>query len=260
MKTFWISLFLLVLTSSLDAKTIEIQKMSDIYSYITPRTLVVFDIDNTLVHPPQDLGTDQSWKWMKSEYMRAGLNEEQATAKALKYWQRVQHFTSVRPVDQQTPGLVAQLQARKIPTMALTARSSNIAKRTLEQLKSVGIGFKNSSLLTTTTRIPVQGKYAVHTNGVIFASGANKGAILANLLKMTNSRPDRVIFVDDKRHHTEEVEHALRGKVSSVLTFRFGGADYRVKSFRPDVAKVQSYYLEKVLSNSDAQILLQSRK
>ena len=61
-----ISLFLLLLVGSLQAKIISINHIEDIFSYVDDQSVIVFDIDNVLIEPKQALGSDQ---WFDNHFL-----------------------------------------------------------------------------------------------------------------------------------------------------------------------------------------------
>lgn len=241
------SIYSFLFANSLQAK--EIQSMKQILPYVNDRTLVVFDIDNTLAEAKQMLGTDQSFDWIKAKYLKSGLSDSKATEKALLYWQKIQHYSEMKPVEVSTPALVRYLQERKIPVVALTARGRNIAERTYRQLAKIGFSFARSS---TTIADPTLGYY----KGMMFATGRNKGDLLKLYLSKADQKIERVLFIDDKMHNVNDVKEAFQKTKWELVTFRYSRADRTVAGFNPNVAEIQSVYLNRILSDEHAGAIL----
>jgi hypothetical protein len=250
---------LTMVAQPLAAQIHQLTKMENILPAIDANTMVVFDIDNTLANPLTELGTDQSFKWMKAGYLKKGYDDAKATTKALSYWAEVQSYIDVVPVERTTPIIVRRLQSKGLKVMALTARSPKLARRTLQQIGRVGYQFTRSSVMQGVKYIPVGNRKPMHVNGVVFAEGADKGQVLFKILQTMKSVPKRVVFVDDKLHHGQEVLEAIRRLGIEVHAFRYGAADQRVKTFDPRIAGIQAAYLGRLLSNKDAKTLLQNR-
>lgn len=68
--------------------------MAAVDSLATPGTLVVFDIDNTLIEPTVTLGSDQWFYWYVAELEAAGRTARRAVDEANDVWNRVQSAIS----------------------------------------------------------------------------------------------------------------------------------------------------------------------
>src|SRR4051812_33940238 len=108
---------LLVLVSSIQAqaKIVEAKRINEILGYINSGTLVVFDLDNTVMEPVQMLGSDQ---WFDSLVKLFDGNIE----RAVDVWQNVQRKTEMKTVEPGTPDLIRGLRSRGLHVLALTAR------------------------------------------------------------------------------------------------------------------------------------------
>src|SRR3989344_5430631 len=79
----------------------EIQKMSEIEAAVGAETLVVFDIDNTILTPPQMLASDSWFDHMLAKSVTAGENREAAMLKAVSRWVNAQTVTQVESVERE---------------------------------------------------------------------------------------------------------------------------------------------------------------
>ena len=218
MKTF---LLAVLFTVYAHAEVREITKMTDIESAVTPDTLVVFDIDNTILEPRQTLGSDQ---WFEATREKVGHE------KAIELWSKVQGVTEVQPVEPSTPALIRRLRQRAVGVIALTARPEALADTTRAQLKSIGV------------EMPL----------ILFAGETPKGEVLSRHLR---SAVGRVIFVDDKAKHTKTVEASMAQRNIPYVGFRYGAADPKVHAYDADVASVQWKYFGRILDDEAAREL-----
>lgn len=223
----------------------ETQSMQEIIPLIGKDTLVVFDIDNTVLESRQTLGSDQFFGFLVKKATEQGLAGADAIKCALKNASLVQPTSRVRPVEAPTPRLIAEIQKRKIPHFALTARPIAWASKTLQQLNSIRVDFTKSSTYSGDINFGPKsmGRYL---GGVVFMSdGGDKGQYLVEFLKAIDLRPRKIVFVDDKLKNVESVEAALNGTPIKHISFRYGAADERVKNFNSDVAEVQWSYFHR---------------
>lgn len=235
MKTFSLFLATLLLAQIAIAKTVEIRSMKEVIPHITSSTLLVFDIDNTILEPVQTLGSDQGFGFWVDQGLNRGLSKESATRRAITYASRVQPISEVRAVERKTPSFIHSLQQSGLKVIALTARPPQWAKGTLNQLHSLKVDFRKSS-----PPGQVELEHSGYTNGVMFVKGGhNKGEALIEFMKAARLSPNRILFIDDKLYNVESVEEALEKTNLEHVSFRYGAADPRVASFNPLVMRVQ---------------------
>lgn len=84
---------------SLSAEIHEILNINQLKSFIEEDTLILFDIDNTIMEPIQELCTDQWFCSQRKVYEEQGMILSEALEKALEEWISVLHVTKVRPVE-----------------------------------------------------------------------------------------------------------------------------------------------------------------
>jgi hypothetical protein len=127
--------------------------------------------------------------------------------------------------------------------MALTARTLDIAERTIAQLKSIHIQFDGHSLQDKDLKIPASElgskDDALFTRGVLFVGETNnKGKVLAHFLDQLHYHPEKIVFVDDKRKHVDAVEAALAKVGVPYIGFRYGALDKKVKAYNELMSEV----------------------
>ena len=214
------ALLLLLLASAARAELREIRTMADIVPAIDTSTLVVFDIDNTLLEPVGSLGSDQ-WYY----YMVKAVGED----KANEAWTKTLPTVKVKPVEPLTPDLIRAQQKRGVKVMALTARGPEDAATTFAQLKAIGVDLTATAPVSKDVKTEDKGLYS---KGVFFqGEGPSKGETLVAFLKKTGLKPKRVVFADDKPKNAQSVEQAVREAGFPVYSFRYGATDAKVKFF-----------------------------
>lgn len=231
----------------------EVTSIRQVLPAIRPQTLVIFDLDNTLMEPVQTLGSDQFFSYLVRQGTQSGLSEPVAKEKAIQISAAIQPLSKVRPVEPLMPLLIQQMQRRGQRIFALTARPQPWAPGTLRQVASIGVDFR------TTAPDPQVSSGGEMINGVFFLkNGVDKGPALIAFLKQLNLRPSHVIFVDDKVNNVDSVSKALGQANIPHIAFRYGAADGRVKSFDPAIAEIQLNYFRqyrRFLSDEQAERL-----
>ena len=237
----------LLLSGAAHAEIKQIQTMTEILPYVTADTLLVFDLDNTVINPIQTLGSDQ---WF--QYLLKSNSVDQSVA----IWSQIQPYTRVEAVEAVTPDLIANAQENGLKVMALTARPSTLADTTISQLASVGVDFLMSPVYDQDVNLgdDTAPKYI---SGIEFVSPKfTKGDALVAFLNRIGYKPRRVVFVDDTPKHTVTVNQALDAAGIENFEFRYGADDAKVAAFNPPVAQKEYEIFEhcgnQVISDSEA--------
>jgi len=206
----------------------EINFMEEIMPEIDAETLVIFDIDNTVIEPTGQVGSDQWYYFLVEKYQSSeNLSLSQAHQKAEHMWNLMQPLIVTKPVEQQTPEIIARLQEKNIPIMALTARSREIAEITRLQLQAHNVDFQRSA-----PEINYNFNKTRYTGGILFqGEGYNKGETLVNFLKHTILSPKKIVFIDDKEKNTTNVNRALQEYGMKHVEFRYAQTDMKVREF-----------------------------
>lgn len=231
----------------------ESDKLSDIVQHVDNETLVVLDIDNTLIAPVQWLGSDQ-WAWHRAKtLLKEGMSMQQVYAQVSGEWQRVHAVTEVETIEENTASIIHDLQARNCPVIALTSRRPSYADITFRELNSVNIRFANSAIQGVEDFFRQD---VLYKEGILFISiMQDKGAMLAELLRYSGYHPKKIVFVDDKLSYVQSVEAACSKLEIDFVGVRYSGADAQVATFNPNAADKQLLFLNRILSNEAASSL-----
>ena len=247
----------------------EAKTMNEALSSVDNDTVLIFDLDNTIIETIQALGSDQWVDYLKEKYRKeygeTGESEEAIKAKVLVKvlddWKRVVRVTKVQPVEETTPELIRGLQAKGVRIMGLTARPVDLIGRTRSQLESVRVDLSKSTVspeeftLATSPDVDFRAKFS---GGILHSGNNPKGPLLTKfLLEKLKLQPKKIVFVDDKKGNVESVEAALN-KIQGLdhTSYRYGGADKKVAGFRKELAEIEWEYFRAILSDSAAQAIL----
>lgn len=258
-------LFYCLISIALSAEIIEVTDIVDIVPYAQENSLVLFDIDDTLIDYSISLGTGP---WRK--YLRKKIEEnkdryaqhEYPVIDLVTYY--ILNRVPVKPVEESIPNLIHELQNQCIPAFAFTARGrtewyttqiENIDFLTKEQLMSIGIDFE-----TTVIPFELQGlDPACFMDGIIFASHIEKGLLLEKLLIERAYHPSAIIFVDDKMKNVQSMEAAAESLGVPFIGFWYKRAELNNEDFDPVITTLQLRELvtnQNILSDEDAKALI----
>ncbi|MBI5346558.1 MAG: DUF2608 domain-containing protein [Chlamydiae bacterium] len=234
----------------IQADVFEIRNIKEIQSYLLEEeTLVVLDLDNTVIEPVQSLGSVQWFCNRIKEFQNKGFTREKAFELAYPEWFAVQAITKVKPVEKDTAQFIQSLQ-KNFKVLALTSRGPDLIFPTVRQLNSINIDL--SSTFPHLKEIVFESENeTIFKNGILFANRLNKGIILYQFLKLINYFPKVIVFIDDCEKHVKEVEQAFFRTNVSFVGLRYGFLDDKVKNFDKVTADLQFANFGKILSDEE---------
>jgi len=257
--------FFFVLSAALShplySEIIETQNFCQIANYITPSTLVILDIDDTLLIPKQTLGTDV-WFSDRLKYLRSKKQDKQETFKqALREWEAIRKITEIELVESETDQIIYNLQARKIPVMGLTTQGLAMSVVTPQQLLSLNIDLKKSAP-SDEDFFFISERGILYIQGILFTDGTSKGKALVSFLKRINLSPPHILFINDKYSHLKDVQKALKETNIKYTGLRYGYGDARAASYSRDVADIQMRMsnFERIISDEEAKEILEKQQ
>lgn len=243
-KKFIFAIFLF-LAPYVQADIIEINQIEDIRSYITQKdTLVLFDIDDTLITNSVSVGSPPWRNWVKNKLSDYKADFVVFDALTLYMAQKIPY----KPVEANTVALIADLQSDSIPVFAFTSRGrsqwyttdiAGVDHFTHLQLNNAGIDFKQTAIPNELQKL----EPAYFYEGIIFAEHIKKGDLLKHLFKDLNYNPSCIIFIDDKLDQVKSVESALQEIGVPFIGFWYRRAEFDGANFKPVIANVQLEYL-----------------
>lgn len=251
-------LSLLLTPNVVTAEVREAANLAAILPVITDDTLVIFDLDNTVIEPTTTLGGDQWFTQIVKDYLGEGYSEREATDRAVIRWSEVQTYVRAQPVEPTTAAVICDLQKRGLKVIALTARPSSILKETLRELREVGVDFTKSPVFDHDLLFDME-RPVFYSQGILSVNNTNKGLALLKLLELAGIQPAHIVFVDDKLKNVANVNDALNANVTIPhIEFRYGAADPKVAGYQHILALFQEQLLGKILSDEDALFLMTS--
>ncbi len=203
----------------------------------TQRTLLVLDIDDTLLTSSGFFGSDKWYEWQKT--LPAGdpgkvpclfdvisLNYEAGTQ---------------RPTQPDGPALINALPSDRL---LLTSRNPLYRGGTLRTLRDAGYalpamlgGLTDGSSWDFRKAPGAPPVRVLYDQGVFMTTGQDKGLALLDLLRRTKLHYDRVVLVDDGRKNIDNMRAALQDAGIAYLGLHYTRIDKRVGADEADAGR-----------------------
>jgi hypothetical protein len=210
----------------------------DLLRYTDSTTLVVTDLNHVLMETVKPLGSDH---WAAHETQRqmqeSGEGNREVLHKMVPRWHHILMESEFRAVEPTTAGVIRRLQQEGKLIVGLTARYTEMAYPTIQQLHSIDIDLSLSSLSDLDHEI--EGGYAAKlVEGIIFVGLKNdKGETLMRLLDHLDYQPRKILFIDDKEKNLHSVAAACEKHGIPFIGLRYGFLDDAGEAFDPAAAE-----------------------
>lgn len=180
-------------------------------------TLLVFDIDNTLLTMTQALGGVGWWDWQIA-LMKKNPSSKRLVATSLKGLVNRQNllFTLIqmKPTEKDVLPFLKKSKADGVSLLSATARSEDFLNVTLAQLKENGFVDNQHSILfngksSARLECPKLSKKIMRYRGILFLNGEDKGQALLCYIKANKKKFKSIFFVDDSARNILAVQKAF---------------------------------------------------
>jgi len=239
-------------------------------------TLVVFDVDDTLIVPESKIlwpkVQEANKEWVDQWFEECAKNTPPPELE--KYYGAIQMLKE-KPVliEPEIVEIIRNLQERGIKVIALTAIDTgkrsiipSMAAWRFKTLQTVGIDFSKtnvSNMVFNELPLGMDGNPLVLHNGILFSSVVPKGVVLGAFLDRMKWKPERVIFFDDSIKHIKSVAQEMDKRSISFYGYEYLGSQYLAGELDKEAIALQRSHLikhEEWLTEDEARAMLKSIK
>lgn len=220
------------------------------------KTLVVFDVDDVLFEPSDQILRSQHYDEVKK--FEDSIDKRYQKNIADELYSIIWMQRKIKSIDKQMVSWISYLQSRKIKVIALTncvigrfGRIESVENWRIQELKSLGYNFDKSWTELESIDFYHKNKdslerYACFKAGIIFTNNVSKAQVLEVFLEHLDLNPRHIIFIDDLLTHLISVEN-----MCEKLGIQFTGIEYsavaasKIESLDIALGKLQFDTLEK---------------
>lgn len=192
-------------------------------------TLMVFDLDDTLITMSQPLGSVGWWDW-QYDMLKNGSDSDALVTKDFQQLVRIQNIlfqlVKMEVTDDYVLPLLTDAANQGSTLMGLTARGQEYLSTTLMQLKdnhflvNDKLVFRQSGLkvlgdeasIAGTFKCPQFTREVIYQQGLMFLSGEDKGEALLCALANSKQTIKTIIFVDDTKRNIDSMDKAFKNR------------------------------------------------
>jgi hypothetical protein len=243
-----------------EARIIETPHIADVVPLIDDDTWVLVDLDNTLFEAKQAMG-HANWVYDQLEQrLNQGATREEAFLAFHPTWIKLQEKCPVKPLEEDFVPLLKQFQKKGIVVLGLTHRPPAVAKATLNQVTSLDFDFKETAPTKDSFCVP-SSHPTQYVDGILFVGDFNKkGDVFLPFLSIIEKFPKKIVFIDDKKKNVEELEKAFSGRGVEFIGIYYTAIQYAPQIYSREIADFQHRFLDTVLSNEEAILLMQAEE
>lgn len=214
------------------------------------KTLLVFDIDETLLTMSQPLGSVAWWDW-QSQLLSKNKNSSKLVAHTIQNLAEIENLLfqliKMNVTDQYVVPFVKEASEQGTSIMALTARGRESLSVTLNQLTENGFVDKQNQLLFHSNGPKLSNQntasggdlncgsltgHVSYYQGIVFLSNQNKGLALRCILANSEKHYDTIMFVDDVANNVDAVAKAFSDQADiKVFNVRYTRGDGKKQLF-----------------------------
>jgi len=191
----------------------EIFQIKDIEKHIDENTLLVFDLDNTLITSHSYYGSVMWEDELAEKLQKEGISKETAIDKASDIWQEVQPKIKMKLIEKYSSELIAKWKTT-CSVIGLTARGHDIKELTSDSLKLNNITFSSFDAFLL----------ELYHEGILFCSYLKTKSELLSIFineALREKKPKKIIMVDDKKYNLDDILESELLKDFDIKCFHY---------------------------------------
>lgn len=247
-------LFLCTALAAIHSNAIDI---TETHSYkhidfdaITANTLVIFDVDETLIAPVDAYLINKHMHTPEVTIFDEQLLKKYPEVKDWNELASIRLLQSTRPlIETEIVEKIRNLQNRNIPVIALTAMFTGPwgivdAMEEWRYNHLLSLGFQGSFTENIIT-FALNNRNPIFYKGILVTDMQGKGPVLDLFLNAMSYNPAHIVMFDDSLIHLESVQSECIKRGISFKGYHYKGAQLKKKTWDANIIQVQADYLVK---------------
>lgn len=207
----------------------SISNMRNMLSGISYDSVIVWDLDNTILQSRHELGSDQ-WFGVLLAIAKSQLGVNFKFQLMQNLYNQVQSLVDIDVIEHDTIKIIKYLHRIGVPQWLVTARNLELREVTLRQLEKCHIYFDAQCM--------------------IFCDGQDKGMCLENTFARLGYEVPHLVMIDDKPYNVESLRQAAIRMNSRFNGFIYEFLHEKVRAFDVGHAHFQLSLIVHLLNKS----------
>lgn len=213
---------------------------------------LILDLDDVLIEGNEAL-THSLWLQKTIEgFQKLGLCEQEAYNVTYPCWLEFQEKGSVKLIEKDFPTLLSKLTTMGRTVFIYTERPQKAYELTLKQLASVNITLPHPEI-SLLYELPESMSFS---SGILFSGELHKGPALQHFINYTKTLPKKIIYIDNNEKNVLRIEELCLSKKISFVGIVYQAQKLFPPVYQPELAKIQYTFVQKILKNEAAALLL----
>nr|CRI43216.1 Putative outer membrane protein CPn_1073/CP_0776/CPj1073/CpB1118 [Chlamydia pneumoniae] len=249
----------------LEAVVIKITDAQAVLKFAREKTLVCFNIEDTVVFPKQMVG-QSAWLYNRELDLKTTLSQEQAREQAFLEWMGISFLVDYELVSANLRNVLTGLSLKRSWVLGISQRPVHLIKNTLRILRSFNIDFTScpaiceDGWLSHPTKDTTFDQAMAIEKNILFVGSLKNGqpmdAALEVLLSGISSPPSQIIYVDQDAERLRSIGAFCKKANIYFIGMLYTPAKQRVESYNPKLTAIQWSQIRKNLSDEYYESLL----
>ncbi len=228
-----------------------IENLHQVLPLVNSKSIVIFDLHQSLICSEQMLGREEAFNEAVQIEIENGFSKNEALERISSRYNLWQQFIDVKLIEENTPAVLNAIHQKQALTLACSTKNKVMSGIFNLQLKSVNLDLSNPF----TQNNDFIGRSASLCHHILFLPFENPSEFLAHWLYQYQSYFEQVIYISTNQNELDQLHAQF---LDHPLTFT--GLYYQTKteSFDSQIALIQEEYLNSVISDQNAELILLS--
>ncbi len=198
-------------------------------------TLVIFDIDDTLLENRNFVGSGKWYNWQRGRTVSDASGNSFVIDKNQQFYcifRALGTMFEIASTELTQPNAVEIFNNLKnYDLMILTARTAKFRPATERELKKNGIELADKHLSSVKQGLSFQlndtrrTDTVTYSKGIVMSSGLNKGLVLKNILGKANRTYKNIYFIDDSAKNVKQMSDVWKNSSTNFKIFHYMKVD-----------------------------------
>jgi len=198
-------------------------------------SLVIFDIDDTLLESVNFVGSGKWYDWQRGRVAKDPKGHSFSIEKKDQFHCMFRtlgtlfEIASTKLTQKNAVDIINQ--TKPLDFMILTARTAKFRTATERELKRNGINLADRHLMPEGTSLDFifdderRKDQVTYKNGIVMSSGLNKGKVLKTVLQKIGKNYQRIYFIDDSLKNLRDMQNEWKKRTEDMVTFHYTKVD-----------------------------------